>query len=247
MSKTYKDVEIDHKTNPRKFDSIKDHVYDILLTSKLNPELLNPIVAYKNKKRVIDILEGKQPKNYDEKTGLYLKDRDFSEAEDIKNVNPNFDTLLPGSRTNCMLCSMTMEMRKRGYDVSAMRDTGSGYYGEEISRFFPGAKAKLAGLRSEFDNVNSYVNHSISEIKKNPNGSRGEITVSWLGNSEDEMFGDHAMYWEIKDNKLRIIDAQCRMVFDNPSEILAGTKMVNYTRLDNLPFNSEELKKEVLM
>ena len=60
----------------------------------------------------------KKKSNVPKIEGIKLKTRNYSKEKDVKAVNPNYRND-PGYQTNCVYCSMTYDMRQRGYDVTA--------------------------------------------------------------------------------------------------------------------------------
>ena len=69
-------------------------------------------------------------------TGLKKKVTELPEKEDIKRVNPQFnvdryDADSTGATSNCVNCTMALEMRKRGYEVQAkIRTSGRDGFAE---------------------------------------------------------------------------------------------------------------------
>ena len=120
--------------------------------------------------------------------------------DDTKAINPLFDENKDYTATNCVLCSVSYDLRRRGYDVTAkMCRKGSmmdlafkRIYGDEAKiKFMPSAK--------DWDN-------DILDAKKQglPEGARGMISV---GTPYASM--RHCMSFEVENGKLRIIDSQC--------------------------------------
>lgn len=97
------------------------------------------------------------------------------------------------------------------------------------------AKAGQIMLKDKFNNV-------LSEIDKNPAGSRGNIMV-WWGSG-----GGHSMIWE-KDasGAIKFMDGQTNQVYDNFfDDIFSKTTVVDPThilRTDNLEINPEGMRE----
>ena len=76
----------------------------------------------------------------DEKTGFHKKTKEMSVEEDAKAVNPGHNREIEKTNSNCVYCSMTYEMRRRGFDVTAeLRDKAMNGKKATVEAF-PGAK-----------------------------------------------------------------------------------------------------------
>ena len=174
----------------------------------------------------------------DKKTGFHKKqDREYTRKEDMKSVNPGFKNLNANTKNNCMLCTMTYDLRKRGYAVSA--NTGmSGYYSDDIKRWYPKAKVQTV-KNTDADGKKSrsaLVKNTIDELEKMGPGARGNLAVMF---SSSKLFdvpaGGHSMAFEISpQGKLEILDCQTNKVYSNPQSILSRCMNVDYSRLDNV-------------
>lgn len=181
----------------------------------------------------------------DKATGFHLKTQNLSEEEDLKRVNPDFNDFNSNSKSNCVLCTMTCEMRKRGYDVTANK-AGIGYYDNELKNFFKNYKVEHIGDTKSIKNDSktigeegSFANRIVNRIEKSqPEGSRGNLSVQWT------MFGGgHSMYYEIKNGKMVIYDGQSGKIYSNPEKILKKCSSVDIGRLDNLQFDKKGIKE----
>lgn len=80
-------------------------------------------------------------------------------------------------------------------------------------------------------------------LAKEPNGSRGEIGVTW------KMGGAHSMAYEIFNGKPVIFDTQTGEKLDDVAKAIGHglhkTKAVGFTRLDNVPLNEDFLARWV--
>lgn len=152
----------------------------------------------------------------------------YTRYEDAALVNPKFDRYDNNDdyEYNCAECTMIYELRRRGYDVESNGVSGAldgtndntGKRGilQKI-REFGEAEAYNSGLRFKlcFEGADTKtVQRTKSdedtykaiykEIDKNPPGSRGDLSVSWKGQTSG-----HSMVWEKDRNgKIRIIDSQ---------------------------------------
>jgi hypothetical protein len=183
----------------------------------------------------------------DKETGFHKKSIKMDESEDLKRVNPEVNNFNSNTKSNCMLCTTAYELRRRGYDVRAEK-AGIGYDDSDIKKWFPGAKLKsidmgehnkigktiaaVAGLNTGYakDVIESMANSQ-------PNGARGNLIVRWGSG------GAHSMAYEIKNNKLVILDSQINKIYDNPEKILRNCTNVQYARLDNIEFNKKSIKE----
>lgn len=164
--------------------------------------------------RAAEIEERKKHERYDEKTGFHLKTYNLSPEEDLKEVNAKFKNLDSGSKNNCMLCSVTTELRKRGYDATA-NQADYGYYEEDIKRWFPEATTELVDIAD-------WKNYLLATQEE---GASGVLCMH-------RTFGGHAVHYQIKGGKVIISDGQNGEIYNN---LDIGTKVVSLTvtRLDN--------------
>ena len=181
----------------------------------------------------------------DPKTGLHIKNHEYTEKEDLSAVNPLYGDWSNDSKNNCGLCTATYEMRRRGYNVKAKLDT-QGTYDNQLSKWFKGAKFENVGDPSlKFNKplfgdktAKTYAESVIDDMKKYPEGSRGDIHVQWLA------FGSgHSMFWEIQNGNLVIRDAQIAKTYDDPMKVLKKTTNVRVARIDNLDFYPDHVKE----
>ena len=197
--------------------------------------------------------EERESEKLDPETGLYLKDREMSLEEDMERVNPSFgkDDYFG---TNCALCTTTMEMRRRGYDVHASTIFGKpdritsdevidSWFEDGPSTFFERDKkdARKAGSTvSHTPKYDQYTSSVINELKSLGDGARGRLHVTWL-------FGSgHSVFFAVEKGHPIIIDSQSRMRYTTIPEIeefLFATKDVGIKRLDNLTPNIKNMKK----
>lgn len=183
----------------------------------------------------------------DSKTGFKLKSNELSEKEDLARVNPSFYNFDSNTKSNCMLCTTTYDLRRRGYDVTA-KTAGAGFYPPDVKSWYP--KANLKTLSGEYSGkINGVIGDRIrakdatskfvSEALSQGDGARGNIMVTWAG-----LQGGHSMIYEVSNGSVRILDGQSNKVYNDPSKILYKTTGVfDYARLDNVDFDAEAIKR----
>ena len=184
----------------------------------------------------------------DPATGLKLKDpnKTYTPEQDMKAVNPGFlNQMSNGARNNCMLCTLTFDLRRRGYDVTANWAT-NGYTFDDLSYWYPGCStsqqnlnlypAEGGGYYYTEEDMEEYIDKSIEDLVATGEGARGAFCVFWNSG------GGHAMAYEIKDGKPIIYDCQTGRVED-VREILKQTHESHATRLDNVEPNAEYIKE----
>lgn len=208
----------------------------------------------------------------DPETGLKLKSKEMTREEDMKRVNPKYKIDPLGSRQNCTNCTMTYEMRRRGFDVTAkpMLDGRNGF--EFAKHLFPESKNK--GIMplplpkgwddpkiedketldwSKYDafvatyeplarrGANSELaSKTISALKSEPPGSRGQLLISW------DRWSGHSVAYEITSNgKVNILDAQSNTIYDErkAKKLLKHSIATSYQRLDNTGFDKDAVKE----
>lgn len=178
----------------------------------------------------------------DEKTGFKIKNnQNMSDKDDLSRVNPMHGAVEnDGYTSNCMLCTTTYDMRKRGYDVTVNK-TDAGFADNKVKDWYPKAKVVEISSKDEYGNT-SYermCKNAIDEISKQPDGARGNLMVTWKGG-----FGGHSMVYQVKDGKMQILDGQTNKIYKDPSTILNKDKVwyISYARLDNVDFDYKRIK-----
>lgn len=180
----------------------------------------------------------------DSKTGFKLKDREYSKEEDLKRVNPDFGDFNTNSKNNCMLCTVTTELRRRGYEVTANK-AGYGYFTQDLDRWFPGVQVKDYTPTSWDASIYnsgggaSYADVSKEMLADNPEASRGNLMV------EFSFGGAHSMFYEIENGELVVRDGQTGQTYtkDEMKAIFRCCSKIQWARLDNLDFDLEAIKE----
>ena len=148
--------------------------------------------------------------------------------DDMAACNPRYNNgTVPGTCTNCTLCAFTYDLRRRGYDVTAMSSDTGNVPDKIVESLYSNAKEETISA-SNFTKVWNQA------AQKYPEGSRGEISVSgpYMG---------HSMAWEIRNGKLEVIDTQ-RNVKSSPQELQKFgfySSKVKFIRTDNLELKPE--------
>lgn len=172
----------------------------------------------------------------DTKTGLRVKQSEMSIEEDVKRINPAFKDVTRQSKANCVLCSVTYDLRRRGYDVTA-QGAGVGYVNDEVSAWYNN-KIQYKPVES-----NRYAQISTDKIVNalKQEGGRGIVNVQWPGG------GGHAMAYDNDGGSLKIIDGQSGDVYTDKTFTKAFKHAIasEYARTDNLKINAKEMLKEV--
>jgi len=227
--------------------------YKMALNIALDVATLNPIWAVQDavrlgqyassKVKAKNIAKRQSFEEIDKKTGFHKKSKEMTMDEDVKNVNPNFHNFNSNTKNNCMLCTVTYDMRRRGYDVTAEL-AGKGYDYNSVKQWYP--KAKIVDVRGGNQSVartamlgdKRLMDNTKSEIEKQPNGARGNLMVQW-----SNFQGGHSMAYEVIDGKMHIFDGQTGTHYTNPDKILRQCRQVSYARLDNIEPDYKRVKE----
>lgn len=180
----------------------------------------------------------RQKSPIDEKTGLRVKPSEMSIEEDVKRINPLFEDVTDQSKHNCVLCSVTYDLRRRGYDVTA-KGAGIGYYNDEVEPWY---NNKIKYKEVEKNRYAPISPETIMTALKTE-GGRGIVNVNWKGG------GGHAMAYDNDGGSLKIIDGQTGKVLTTEKDVkkyLANAVATEYARTDNLTINPKLMLKEVV-
>lgn len=175
----------------------------------------------------------------DKNTGLYTKKKKMSNDEDASKVNPGFNRYNSNYKSNCGLCTVAYDMRRRGYDVTAKpRYSGTGI--GDLKTWYPNAKTHYIDARDAAGNYSSRFARQkmLTELSKQKN-SRGDIRMKW------PFGGGHSVSYEVnKKGKVTIRDTQSNKTYKDANDILSYAFLYSYTRLDNVEPNIKAIKKE---
>lgn len=167
----------------------------------------------------------------------------------VKPVNPNYPK--PGTKMNCRRATMTYEMRRRGYDVTATPShyaTGQHLQGFRTATMTQKKRYESIWGEKEVKGDKPFYKESpdrrsqliFDSLKQYPNGARGELGVGW------SFGGGHSMAFEIVNNKPVIFDTQSATIFREPasfSKFAATTHSAATTRTDNIQLNDQFLRR----
>lgn len=206
----------------------------------------NALVIRSQLKNVKNTINMCDRKDYTKQEGEYEKIKNLpkkkiatSPEQDVREVNKRLGQQ-KGKVNNCGFCSVTMEMRRRGYDVIS-RSKADGIVNSDLKRWFSNPKLETPNItRKEGETRKDYVNRAYNKvcnnIEKYGDGARGYISV----NFENTRSG-HAMFWEVKNSRVTIYDPQSGKYGTNNDKIIAMADPSSYTysRLDNLRLNSK--------
>lgn len=185
----------------------------------------------------------------DEATGFYKKAKQSTRQEDIDAVNPDYKLGGYGASNNCMLCTITYDLRRRGYDVEARKMAGNGLDANALKRYYEKPEINRVSRKdsetnklSKDYNVNqrNMINNARSDLVKQGDGARGNIMVMWRGYQA----GGHSMAYEINHGSLEIIDTQINKIYRGSEidKLLYQTTDIQYARLDNVNIRPKNLK-----
>ena len=177
-----------------------------LATAKV---LQKPIQKFMHKQRVKNISElskdldtkkiaDTSKKFSDDNPPRMIKGK-HTEEDDLKIINPTYDQSDPKSTNNCVLTSITYDLRRRGYDVVANLSNLGNMTDLMINDCYENVKGDKYKKANDWSEVEKQV------LQNNPEGSRGVITCS--GNMYGQYFG-HAMTYEIKNGRVIVRDPQ---------------------------------------
>lgn len=225
---------------------------------------------FKNAQKLLDEHRSKNSSGkIDEKTGFHMKENKTSVEEDLKAVNPIHDKVSATNQSvnqNCVLCTATYEMRRRGYDVTADLTSKPLPGMEMYKKMFPNAKQSTIGDTSFLSSKSTPANldldktkmqafreastkavsgqnteHAkavIKEMSKQPD-SRGAMAINWGAG------GGHMVAYEVKNGKFMIRDSQIGKTFEGAEleKLLATSVIASYARLDNVDFDPKEIRR----
>lgn len=230
----------------------------VLDTMSLNPILLTEDVIRLGRAISAEALNSKNVRrmnslNTDPKTGLKLKNREWTPEEDMKAINPSVHNLDTNTKNNCMMCTTAYELRRRGYDVAAGRST-TGFYSDKVTEWFPKAKkvdvynppvgsgewTKSRLKASSVIGNKELAEKTVNELKKQGDGARGNIMVQW-GRG-----GGHSMAYEVSGGNVIIRDCQINKTYKDSTKILKKCATSIYVRTDNVEFDSTKVKEALL-
>lgn len=215
-------------------------------------------------------IERKEAKE-DPKSGLKIQTNTKPLKDNLARVNPAYKEEInkptstaraEGVTNNCVNCSVTTELRRRGFEVQAKMHVNGRSTMDVGKDIFKGAKKKSVESVPKYDKDDqdaviqwfadaerkrkkgnkellSKINDAMS---KEEVGSRGLVSVQW------GMSGGHALAYEILPNgALRILDGQTNTIYDGKKtkSILKNALSFEYMRVDNCEIDYKKAKEAV--
>ena len=176
------------------------------------------------------------PKSFSE---LKKIDKEQSNDDHQKTINPDFDRTIYDRAMNCTFCSSAYDLRKRGYDVEANPiSMCEAYTIDDIRSWYKNAKVvsqQDVVLETDPNKAASDAKRLEVSLKKNGEGSRGHLILYWPDG------GGHDVIWEVENNEVVIRDCQSGEV-NNTMSILEPAIDYEYIRTDNLEPTEEILR-----
>lgn len=221
-----------------------------------------------------EMQENKATEKTDSKTGLKIKNeqvKSLSEEEDLKMVNPRHghSDNISNASNNCVFCSLTYEMRKRGYDASA-NPSDVGFNGKaETKKIFTNVKTNnidTYGIIKSYNNKKEEVEFkytTFDERKKiddlrNKAASNGNKdyaksvlnNLSTESNSRGSLFvqwgvgGGHALSYKVENGTVTLIDPQIGKMYTGKQaeKYLSSTWYASSMRLDKAKIDPKAKK-----
>ena len=152
---------------------------------------------------------------------------------------------------NCRRSPFANEMRRRGYDVEATKsDISTGQHGSGLRKaantntsILEYGENKVSIPSSKTPTRSAAPKALLSELRKQPNGSRGEVGIEW------KMGGGHSIAYEIVNYKPVIFDTQRQTKIKTATDFTKAydfdVKDIYFTRLDTRPLNTDWLERWV--
>lgn len=153
--------------------------------------------------------------------------------DDLRDVNPMFDRMQyhGGTTNNCVNCSFTYDLRRRGYDVTA-KANASGLVTHRVMKDLYEDAKEDAIFGKDWPDVFA----TMSELY--PNNSRGVMSLYGKDNAA------HAVSFEIKNGKCIVLDGQINDRHTAASLELSGDYIPGFVRAirtDNLKVKLENI------
>lgn len=191
-----------------------------------------------------------------------LSKKNMSDDDIIKKVVPGINPDYPkiGTNMNCRRCTVSYEMRRRGYDVRATKtieasgQSNLGLNKAVGTKLKTRAAGEITSLKSQHPIRDLFINDKsltartgpdaiFKSLEKQPNRSRGEVTMMW------QMGGGHSIAYEMIKGKPVLFDTQSGKRFKTPAEMAShykvNIKQAGFTRLDNKSINEAWVERWV--
>lgn len=154
--------------------------------------------------------------------------------ETFQNVNPKFGT--EGYNNNCTLCSITSELRRRGYNVTAKASGGSGRNGASILEDCFKNVHVIEGVGNKYCKSAAGAKELImSKCCKDVDYAFGYCDIPY----KPDIGGGHAFNWMYKNGEITFLDFQGHTLNMSGSAVDDYWKRVDpnghfaFARLDN--------------
>lgn len=171
---------------------------------------------------------------------LSKKTKPTTVDEDLKVVNAGFNK---DPTINCLYSAISMELRRRGYDVIA-RQSDRGVSQGKVRAWFNGLNTsdikQIKINRKPMQSIKSWVKEGYdkvcSDLEQYEDGARGYIETRMRGDRDSA--SRHVINWIIQDGEVTFYDAQ--RALKNPGDVFSySTQEYTYARLDNLELNEK--------
>lgn len=211
------------------------------MTMSENAEEVNPNFPYGEAFRMGNSSEDNMNSIYEEMSERGYNPYDLGDQQEFMREYYPYTV-------NCSLCTLTYELRERGYDVEAKPN---GYVDDNsfwqdrintnvdwISTVYENPKSRSYGDSHDQDpNVISSNKYDVlDDISQEPIGSRGELAVFWTNG------GGHSVAYTVGANhEITVWDTQTNDTY-SIQDVLELSDYIRYTRTDNLELSEECLQ-----
>ena len=210
---------------------------------KKSPQINGPLDKYMEagKMKVQELLKkyGKDPVPVFKMKLKPVEENLKSITEDLKAINPT------GNQENCVFCSVAYDMRRRGYDVSALPAGQEDIHNiEDICRWYK--HPKILTVESAKDNREAY-DVLFKKLSEYDDGARGIATGVYRDLPPGLMVG-HAVAWQVTKFGPIFMDGQTGHIYLDPYlQLFSGFRAdrMEFARLDNLKIRPNEIKEAV--
>lgn len=193
-----------------------------------------------------------------------LQSKKLNESENMERVNNTFRIKRTrGNSENCIACSVTMEARRRGYEVKARTDLAHDddsetsfksvakvYKNAKVNALGTNAKAGSKAFNEYYDKAeksarkgnNTQLTQKLkSTTKKMPKGASGQICIMF------DRWSGHSMYfYKDRNGKTIFYDTQRNKKYTEEqlnSMFIQNSSDIKLQRFDNCDINEKELLK----
>lgn len=224
---------------------------------------------YENFKKTKNTQGSFKNESVDPETGFKLKKKDTPPQKDLKVVNPTYKDGGVEARNNCVYCSATFEMRRRGYDVTTnfSKEPMNGF--KLYNSIFPGNKQEIIKTSSsniltsnsvpsnfgfDYRNKGKEIEEASRKALFGENTKHAKEVIAYMKKQKDQrgaiglgwgVDGGHMACYEVKNGKFTVYDAQIGKEFKGKDleDLLSATIFCSYARLDNVEVNKKKIKE----